>query len=110
MTSMPSTTNIEANQNSIKTMLNGNKIASWEEVDGMDAESRARRDELFELSGKRGVYPQLFLDGGGGKLEFVGVFEQVQALNECGELPADTLAANPSIRTLQQVMARVAKK
>ena len=110
VTSMPSTTNIEANQNSIKTMLNGNKIASWEEVDGMDAGSRARRDELFELSGKRGVYPQLFLDGGGGKLEFVGDFEQVQALNECGELPADTLAANPSIRTLQQVMARVAKK
>jgi hypothetical protein len=60
-------------------------------VDGSDPKESARRNELFELSGKRGVYPQLFVrKKETGKLEYFADFNKIEALNDC-QLLKETL-------------------
>jgi hypothetical protein len=71
-------------------------------VDGSNPSEKERRNELFELSGKRGVFPQLFIrrnesnnelhnsttTGGGrnNKLEFFADFDKIELLNDCQTL------------------------
>lgn len=53
-------------------------------VDGSDPKESARRNELFDLSGRRGVYPQLFVrKKETGKLEYFADFNKIEALNDC---------------------------
>ena len=106
-TSIPSTTTIEANQASILTMLAGKGVSRVEQIDGAVEANREKRGELFTLSDKRGVYPQVFIEDADGKTEFVGDFEGVESLNECSALPAEVLAANPDIMTFEKAFARV---
>ncbi len=61
-------------------------------VDGSNPHERERRDELFRLSGKRGVYPQLFVRKQG-RLEFFADFDKVELLNDCQTLKEDLDAA-----------------
>jgi len=49
-----------ANQNSALQLLNDLSLP-YVTIDGMDADLKAKRDALFEISGARGNYPQLFL-------------------------------------------------
>mmetsp|Transcript_5307 Transcript_5307/g.8949 ORF Transcript_5307/g.8949 Transcript_5307/m.8949 type:complete len:1163 (+) Transcript_5307:181-3669(+) len=49
-----------ANQNSALQLLNDLSLP-YVTIDGMDADLKAKRDALFEISGVRGNYPQLFL-------------------------------------------------
>ncbi len=49
-----------ANQNLALQLLNDLSL-SYVTIDGMDADLKAKRDALFEISGIRGNYPQLFL-------------------------------------------------
>lgn len=61
-------------------------------VDGSNPDERERRDELFRLSGKRGVYPQLFVRKQG-KLEFFADFDRIELLNDCDTLKDELEAA-----------------
>mmetsp|Transcript_7824 Transcript_7824/g.11571 ORF Transcript_7824/g.11571 Transcript_7824/m.11571 type:complete len:91 (-) Transcript_7824:621-893(-) len=47
-----------SNQSKTMTILDGKKVP-FEKVDGMDPEQRDRRNELFNISGIRGNYPQV---------------------------------------------------
>jgi hypothetical protein len=62
-------------------------------VDGSDPKEHERRNELFELSGKRGVYPQLFVRKmETGKLEYFADYNKIEALNDC-QMLKETLEA-----------------
>ena len=67
-------------QNMSKIILDGYKI-KYELVDGALPEFKQRRDELFKISGIRGNYPQLFVDG-----KFIGSSKDIIDLNEEEEL------------------------
>ena len=67
-------------QNMSKIILDGYKI-KYELVDGALPEFKHRRDELFKISGIRGNYPQLFVDG-----KFIGSSKDIIDLNEEEEL------------------------
>jgi len=51
-----------------------------------DAEPKETREMVWSKSGKKGVYPLLFVDG-----EFLADFEEMRDLNEEGELKAKIL-------------------
>jgi len=90
-------------------------------VDGSDPESKQLRDKLFEISGKRGKYPQCFLLLSDDTYKFIGlweevitlliihyliqcyIFEQLESLADCESLPSEVLSANPNIQTISNV-------
>jgi hypothetical protein len=68
-------------------------------VDGNDVTSRDIRDELFELSGIRGNYPQFFIERHNGQIEYFGNFDRLETLNETSSLPPEVLAMHPELET-----------
>lgn len=76
-------------------------------VDGMDANQREKRNELFEISGIRGNYPQFFFEDKEGSISFFGSFEKIEQLNETSGLPAEVLAQHPEIETWEKVFGSV---
>mmetsp|Transcript_11851 Transcript_11851/g.19538 ORF Transcript_11851/g.19538 Transcript_11851/m.19538 type:complete len:118 (+) Transcript_11851:123-476(+) len=98
----------EINTRRMEDSLSGRK-AQFEKVDGALPENKEVRDVLFGLSGQRGKYPQCFLKGVDGQYTFVGLWEEVESLMECDEIPAEILSANPQIKTFTQVFANVVK-
>eukprot|EP00934_Nitzschia_sp_Nitz4_P000658 Nitzschia sp. Nitz4//scaffold97_size77645//32073//33488//NITZ4_005517-RA/size77645-processed-gene-0.92-mRNA-1//-1//CDS//3329560653//658//frame0 len=58
-------------------------------VDGSNPDEKLRRNELFEISGRRGVYPQLFVRNRTiGKLQYFADFDRIELLNDCDSLQA----------------------
>jgi hypothetical protein len=96
VTAMPVNTIVEGEHENIRNILTGHGI-NWVEVDGSDMAQRERRNQLFGISGKKGLYPQIFIKEAGGSTKFIGDFQMVQDMNECGQLPAETIAANPDM-------------
>jgi hypothetical protein len=68
-------------------------------VDGNDVTSRDIRDELFEISGIRGNYPQFFIERHNGQIEYFGNFDRMEILNETSSLPPEVLAMHPELET-----------
>jgi len=54
-------------------------------------EHRQRRDELFDISGVRGDFPQFFLLKGAEEPQFLGQFDDMEACNEHSNQPASSL-------------------
>eukprot|EP00939_MAST-03C_sp_MAST-3C-sp1_P001725 g1725.t1 len=81
-----------SNQNMAKIILDGFQVR-YELVDGALPEYKDRRNELFAISGKRGVYPQLFIDD-----KYIGSHAEIEDLNETGELQTllGPIQADPS--------------
>jgi len=98
----------EIGQRRLTDMLLSKKL-KVETIDGSLPENKDKRDELFGISSLRGKYPQIFIQGADGTKKFVGQWEKVQELVECDDLPADVLAANPTIETFSKTFATVAK-
>ena len=78
-------------------------------VDGMDPRQKARRDELFAVSGKRGHYPQFFLisyddHGNEAGVMFLGGCDRLKDLNDTVDLPEDILQANPDLETWTRLL------
>ena len=94
----------EANQRNLRTKLQGKGFA-FDELDGMEPSNHDVRTELFELSGIKGKFPQIFIVRNDGKKEFVGDYEKFESLLELDELPEDVLAANPDIMTFAKTFA-----
>mmetsp|Transcript_13558 Transcript_13558/g.27014 ORF Transcript_13558/g.27014 Transcript_13558/m.27014 type:complete len:117 (+) Transcript_13558:105-455(+) len=60
----------------------------FETVDGADPVNRERRNALFAVSGVRGKYPQWFTESDDGVASFVGMWEDVETMNERSGVPA----------------------
>ena len=82
------------------------KNLPYEIVDGMDPAQKERRNALFELSGRRGVYPQFFLVSSDDSQEttVVGDMETIDGINDCSAMPAELLEANPGIVTWERLL------
>lgn len=82
-----------SNQEKTLVMLQCKKLP-FSTIDGSDPFEKDRRDQLFEISGIRGNYPQLFLQKEHGQIDFVGDFEMIDYMNENGAL--GDLVSSPS--------------
>mmetsp|Transcript_21280 Transcript_21280/g.33301 ORF Transcript_21280/g.33301 Transcript_21280/m.33301 type:complete len:88 (+) Transcript_21280:450-713(+) len=83
------------------------KKLRFREVDGLDPANKELRSQLFELSGLRGKYPQVFIERED-RFEFVGAYERFENLVDCNDLPQDVIAAN-GITTFDMVFADCAQ-
>jgi len=99
----------DQDQRRARDMLTSKGIV-FEEIDGALEENKVRRNELFECSGARGKYPQIFINNSDGTLRFVGMWDQLETLNDLSQLPPETLAQNPDIETFEQVFGDVARR
>lgn len=89
------------NSRRLEDVLLGNKI-QFDKIDGSLVENKDIRDKLFASSGLRGKYPQCFLESDG-VYRFIGLWDHMEELVESDTIPADILAANPSIQTFKSV-------
>lgn len=96
------------NSRRLEDTLAAKKIV-FEKIDGSEAESKELRDILFGISKHRGKYPQCFLKAEDGTYTFLGLWEEIESLIECDDIPADVLAQNPQIKTFTSAFADVKK-
>ena len=75
-------------------------------VNGNDVNQRERRNELFDISGTRGNYPQFFFEHKDGSMSFFN-FEKLESLNETGGLPPEVLAQHPELETWDKIFSSV---
>lgn len=69
-----------ANQRNALQLLNDLSL-SCTTIDGMDPSQREKRNELFDISGIRGNYPQFFLCKGDQEYEYLGNYEWLESCN-----------------------------
>ena len=91
----------ESDQRSCKDLFECKRVAHVA-LDGADPESYELRDKLFAISGFRGIYPQVFIEKFG-NYEFVGLWGDVEHMNEMDDLPEDLLTKHPEIKTFGAV-------
>ncbi len=97
----------EQDQRRARALLQAKGLV-FEEVDGADPVQVPRRNKLNEISKQeKARYPQFFIERSDGKVTFVGGWTEVEAMNECCELPVEILKANPQIQTFDQVFINV---
>jgi len=87
-----------SSQRKTMNLLNAKKLP-YVEVDGMNPEHRESRNELFEISGTRGHYPQFFFVHQNGSTSYFGDWEKIEAINETSCLPKEILQKHPEIET-----------
>lgn len=75
----------QANQERAIIILHSNGIEA-DFVDGAEPGMQEIRDSLFAVSGVAGHYPQFFLVDDDGMTEFFGDFQDIEELNDAGEL------------------------
>lgn len=85
LSSQPSTVSIEGAQRAMLDVLEGRRITLIK-LDGARPENKDARAALWAVSGKRAVYPQLFLRLRNGEHEFLADAEAFSGLVECNEL------------------------
>ena len=98
----------QKNQTRLENLLIAKKL-EIKKIDGSDPDSKDRRDACFAVSGVRGNYPQCFLEHDNGTLVFVGVWDTIESLVECNDIPEEVIAQNPDIKTFNTVFANAAK-
>ena len=76
-------------------------------VDGMDPNQRQHRNELFDISGLRGNYPQFFFEYQNGTIQYLGNFSALERLNESSNLPSEVLSRHVEIETFEKVFGSV---
>ena len=96
----------EANQSVALRWFNSKQIP-YITVDGMDPNQRRKRDELFEISGLRGNYPQFFFLYENGTVQYLGNFNTLERLNESSNLPLEVLSRHVEIETFDKIFGSV---
>jgi hypothetical protein len=80
---------VNGEQNHIKAVIEGLGVptSDLEILDGCDQEVRERRNQLWDVSGVRAKYPQLFaVESDGTTISFVGDYENIISLHDHGSL------------------------
>ncbi len=95
---------VQVRQRKLVAAMESKKVR-FTEVDGSDPEQKDVRGQLFELSGLRGKYPQVFLKDEGGQYSFVGDWDEFEGLLDSDALPPEVLKENPGIKTFTAVFA-----
>ena len=98
----------EVAQRNMITALKAKGYA-FDEVDGLQPENKDRRNALFECSGLKGKYPQVFIQTSETETTFVGDGEAFNELLEMDDVPAEVLSANPDIKTFTSTFAECDK-
>merc|ERR1712194_47598 len=93
-----------------KNILSKFKIKIDSEIDGSDDENKEVREQLFDLSGEGGNYPQLFSRDSAGNYEFITTGTEIENMNEMQEAIVEMLKAdkdflekNPAIKSITEV-------
>jgi len=94
LSSMAGNRNQMANSDMSLTILRGKGIEPVV-VDASDSDAKERRDKLFEISGVRGNYPQIFKVHGR-RTTFLGDFDAFQDMNEDGSLAELAASLRPA--------------
>ena len=68
-----------------------------------------RQEELFQISGKRLHYPQLFFVHADGITKYFGNYDTLEKLDDTSDIPPGILEARPEIETWDGVFDVVAK-
>lgn len=71
----------EHSQRNCRRILDSIKI-DYDDIDGAMPEHKDLRNRLWDVSKKRGVYPQVFVEDGEGKITYIGDYEVIEHLNE----------------------------
>ena len=100
VTSLETTNEVEKNQTFLRQLFKGRKVP-FVEFDGADQKNKEERDRLFDMSQKRGGYPQVFIEGPSGT-RYVGDFVDVVGMADNEDYPPEILAKNPQIVTFDQ--------
>jgi len=88
----------------------------YETLDGADPANKEIRNELFRISGMRGVYPLFFLvkenydDDGEDPVQFLGDWDTVEGINDSSSLPQEILDANPTCLTWDKIPGLVSTR
>ena len=104
-TSTPATLAMENSCRKVVDWLTDFKI-DHKVIDGADPDQKELRNELFNISGIRGKYPQVFITDKAESTEFIGDYEKIESLIEDNGIPAEVLAANPGILTFNKVFEK----
>ena len=107
ISSITSSSEQEHNTRALNALLDAKKI-DRKYVDGAVEENWPLRNELFELSGVRGKYPQVFLQADG-QYEFLGMYPKLHELNEMSDIPVHLRERN-NIQTLDSILQDVKKQ
>jgi phage antirepressor YoqD-like protein len=75
----------KTNQERLRTILAANGIVAVE-VDGSMPENKELRNELFEISGIRGNFPQVFVEDDDFNYTYIGGLDKIEALNDCSAI------------------------
>ncbi|KAA0149549.1 hypothetical protein FNF29_05935 [Cafeteria roenbergensis] len=82
--STPTNASVESMQSRVRGILAALKVKTAD-VDGANAENKTQRSEFWAISGKRAVYPQVFVQAKG-ETKFVGDGEDIVLANDDGIL------------------------
>jgi hypothetical protein len=66
--------------------------------------STFRRNQLFEISGVRGEYPQFFLIEKSGETHYIGDWETVESINDTSGLPKAMVETDPGAVTWDRLL------
>ena len=75
----------KTNQERLRTILSSNGIVPVE-VDASKPENKELRNDLFEVSGIRGQFPQIFIEDDDFNYTYIGGFDDIEVLNDSGTL------------------------
>ena len=98
---------VVANQQQVISVLDANSI-KYKTLDGANQDYKARRNELFEISGIRAKYPQFFMVESDKSTTFWGDFEKFQITNDRGDMvnefskPQPVESSPPSTQSTEQ--------
>mmetsp|Transcript_25411 Transcript_25411/g.37814 ORF Transcript_25411/g.37814 Transcript_25411/m.37814 type:complete len:176 (+) Transcript_25411:108-635(+) len=96
----------ETNQSVALRWFNSKQIP-YTTVDGMDPNQRQKRNELFDISGLRGNYPQFFFEYQNKGIQYLGNFSTLERLNESSNLPLEVLSRHVEIETFDKIFGSV---
>jgi len=102
VTSLPGTNEIEKNQTFLRQLFKGRKVP-FVELDGADQSKKEERERLFAMSGKRGGYPQVFIEGPSGT-SYVGDFVDVVGMADNEDYPPGDPRQKPAGRHLRPIL------
>ncbi|CAJ1970042.1 unnamed protein product [Cylindrotheca closterium] len=80
------------------------KRIPFDTVDAADQTLIERRNELFEISGIRGQYPQFFLTEKTGETHYIGDWDTIENINDTSGLPQAMIETNPGAVTWDRLL------